>query len=158
MRRMSATLVVLVLSLSACGGDSPEGEGGDSETGSVGAIDAVRCAEIASALAAAASAAPAALAGGGGTDLVQTVQTLDSFAADAPEEIRADMQVIADGYGAIAQALESGGFDPASGLPPPPEVIAQIEAASQQLNTPEFLEATARVNTWFATECGVAGA
>jgi hypothetical protein len=161
MRRISAILVALVLSLSACGGDEPEAGTVNTdvpEQGSVGAIDAVRCSEVAAAMAAAAAAAPQALAGGSGSDLGQSTQTLEAFAGEAPEEIREDLAVIADGYAAVAQALEGADFDPASGQPPPPEVIAQLEAASQELNTPEFQEATTRVSTWFATECGAPGA
>lgn len=156
MRRFSALLVLLVVPLASCGGDEGGGDTAQqpSPAGPVGAgqIDAVRCAEIAAALASAGAAVPVA-ATGGGSELGQSVQTLESFADGAPEEIRADMQLIAEGYAAVALALQESGFDPASGQPPPPETIAALEEATALLSQSEFQEASARVNTWFAEEC-----
>ncbi|MGH2709619.1 MAG: hypothetical protein ACRDH9_00230 [Actinomycetota bacterium] len=155
MGRISATLVVIVLSLAACGGDSGSGDGGTAQGGgSVGPVDAVRCAEVAAALASATVGATQALAGAAGGEFAGSIETLDQFAGEAPDEIAADMQVLAEGYAAVAAALEGADFDPASGQPPPPEVIAQLQAAGEALNTTEFQEANARVNDWFATECG----
>ena len=152
---ISATLV-LALSLSACGGDDPAvTEAPEIPGTNVGAVDAVRCAEVSAALASASAGATQALTGSVGADFAQQTETLEQFASEAPDEIAADLQVIADGYAAVAQALEGSVFDPASGQVPPPEVLAELEAASQALSTPEFQAALQKVSTWFATECGV---
>ena len=162
MRRVSAICVVLAVSLAACGGDSGGG-GGGGETGSgnggsVGPIDAVRCAEVAAALASATSGATQALAGTVSPELQASIDELDQFAGEAPDEIAADIQVQSDAYAQVTTALEGANFDPASGQPPPPEVIAGLQEAGNALNTPEFQEANQRVSTWFAENCGTAPA
>jgi hypothetical protein len=154
MRRVSAIAAVLVFSLAACGGDSGGGGSDSGGGGTVGAIDAVRCAEVAAALAQAQVQATQALTGTADPQLAESIATLEQFAGEAPDEIADAMQVIADGYAAVTAALEGADFDPASGVPPPPEALAQLEQAGQALNTPEFQEATQAVNNWFATECG----
>jgi hypothetical protein len=158
--RFVAVLIVGAFVLAACGGgDDPEtvspaaGDGGG-DTGEVGgAFDAAECAQVVSAMAAAAAAAPAAMSGGAG-DLSQSLDQLQAFAEGAPEEIRADLVLVYEGYGVFATAMEDAGYDPSSGEVPPPEVIAAIGAASEQLSDPEFTAASERVNAWFATNCG----
>jgi hypothetical protein len=154
-----ALLVLASLLLAACGGDdgggSEEGGGGDGggDGGSdVGIFDAAECAEVAAAMAAAAQAMPAVMSGSA-ADLQQSIEQFQSFADVAPEAIRDDMQTLAEGYARFAQILADSGFDPASGQPPSPEVIAQLEQASQELNTEEFTAAAERVSAYFESGC-----
>jgi hypothetical protein len=157
LRRFLALLVLGSLLLAACGGDDGDGSdgagegdgGGDSD---IGLIDSAQCAEVAAAMAAAAGAMPAALSGSS-ADLEQSIEQMQSFAEAAPEAIRADMQVIAEGYARVAQVLADADFDPAAGEPPPPEVIAQFEEISQELDSAEFQAAVENVNAYFEGGC-----
>lgn len=162
LRKIAVLLMLGAILMTACGGDdgSAPGAGADggapAETGAgagadLDAIDAARCAELAQAMAAAAAAAVPQAAGG--DDLGSSVEQLQAFADAAPEEIRADMQTVAEGYAAIVQALEDAGYDPTSGQPPTAEQIAALTAASEQLQSEEFQAAAERVNAYFEAGC-----
>jgi hypothetical protein len=170
LRRILGILVLASLLLAACGGGDDEGgstepaggtsngttagsgETGGSGDGAVGAIDAAQCAEVAAAMAAAASALPAAFSGST-SDLDTSLAQMRAFAEAAPDEIKADMQTIVEGYAKIAEALQAADFDPTSGQAPPPEVIAQLTQVSEELDSEEFTSAVDRVNAYFAS-CG----
>jgi hypothetical protein len=169
LKRMIVMLVIGAFVLSACGGGDDEPSGGDQgaggETagqttgggggdgdGAVSGIDAAQCAEVAAAMAAAAQGLPAAFSGSA-TDLDTSVEQLQAFASAAPEEIRADLQTIYEGYARVAEALSSSDWDPASGQAPPPEVIAQLQELSQELDSSEFQAAVERVNAYFEGGC-----
>jgi hypothetical protein len=170
--RFVAVLIVGAFVLAACGGGddgdtvSPAAgdTGGDTvspaagdtggDTGGVGgAFDAAECAQVVAAMSAAAAAVPAAMSGGAG-DLSTSLDQLQAFAEAAPEEIRADLMLVYEGYGAYMAAMQDAGYDPSSGEAPSAEVIAAMEAASQQLSDPDFAAASDRVSAWFATNCG----
>jgi hypothetical protein len=148
--------------LAACGGDDEGGsdeaggggDGGEATDGNgdVGIFDAAECAEVAAAMAAAAQAMPAVMSGSA-ADLEQSIEQFQAFAEAAPEEIRDDMQTLAEGYAQIAQVLADADFDPASGQPPSPETIAALEQASQALNSEEFTAAAERVSAYFESGC-----
>jgi hypothetical protein len=164
-------LVLLLLGslvLTACGGgdDGDAANGGGADAGqdagegqdggdgaAIGTIDAARCAEVVAAMAAASAGVPQAVSGGA-TDLAASIEQLEAFSAAAPEEIRDDMLIIAEGYAVVAEALAEADYDPASGEVPPPEVIAALSAASEELQAEEFRAASERVNAWFEQECG----
>ena len=157
--RFVAVFVVGAFVLAACGGgDSGDtvspaaGDGGDS-SGVGGAFDAAECAQVVAAMSAAAAAVPAAMSGSAG-DLDQSLAQLQAFAEAAPEEIRADLTLVYEGYGAFVAAMQGAGYDPSSGEAPSAEMIAAMEAASQKLNDPDFTAASERVSAWFATNCG----
>ncbi|HZD18586.1 MAG TPA: hypothetical protein VE669_10640 [Actinomycetota bacterium] len=168
-RRLFAVLVLGSLVLASCGGgdeapdaDTGGGNGATSEAGAtgastgaggVGAIDATRCAEVAQAMAAAAAAVPQAMTGTA-ADLETSVEQLQAFASAAPEEIRADVQTIAEGYAELIAIFQESGYDPTSGQPPTAEQIAALTAAAEQLETQEFQAAVDRVDAYFAAECG----
>ena len=157
--RFVAVLLVGAFVLAACGGgDDAEtvspaaGDGGDS--GGVGGVfDAAECAQVVAAMSAAAAAVPQAMSGGA-ADLDQSLTQLQAFAEAAPEEIRADLVLVYEGYGAYMAAMQDAGYDPSSGEAPSAEAIAAMEAASQQLSDPAFTAASERVSAWFATNCG----
>ena len=166
LRRILALLVLASLLLAACGGDdgdgsdegggdggeATEGDGGEATDGDVGIFDAGECAEVAAAMAAAAQAMPAAMSGSA-ADLEQSIEQFQAFADVAPDEIRDDMQTLAEGYARIGQILADADFDPTSGQPPSADVIAQLEQASQELNTAEFTAAAEHVSAYFESGC-----
>ena len=156
--RFVVLLVVGAFVLGACGGGDDDGGGttgaaaGDGG-GVAGPLDAVECAQVVSAMAAAAAAVPQVMSGEVG-DLGTSVDQLEAMAAKAPEEIRADLLTVAQGYAAYSQALQDSGWDPSSGEAPPPEVIAALTAAGQALDDADFQAASDRVSAWFADNCG----
>ena len=175
--RVASIVLVGALALTGCGGDGDDeaadattttveedsgsegGSGGGSEdegSGSgagSGAITSERCAEAVQAMSAAASAVPQSLTGEAG-DFDESLDQLEAFADAAPDEIRDDMQVIAEAYARVAEALEDAGIDPDSGEPPSPERIAELQEIAEELDDEELQEASERVNTWFEEECG----
>ena len=161
--RRSRFVVLLVIGafvLAACGGGDDEGGGGGGTTGAAGdgggvagPLDAAECAQVVSAMAAAAAAVPQVMSGEAG-DLGTSVEQLEAMAAKAPEEIRDDLLVVAQGYAAYSQALQGSGYDPSSGEAPPPEVIAALTEAGQALDDADFQAASERVSAWFADNCG----
>jgi hypothetical protein len=166
--RLTVLLSLVALVLAGCGGgdDDGGGSGGGTTTGAGtttggddgtvidgGALDAATCAQVIAAMASAYSGSAAAMSGGTG-DLEASVDQLEAFAANAPEEIRADMQTIAAAYATMMQAFADAGYDPMSGTPPTAEQAAAMQAASGAINTAEFQQASDNVTAWFEQECG----
>jgi hypothetical protein len=153
--RFVAVVVVGAFVLAGCGGgdetDTASPAAGDGGVG--GAFDTAQCAQVVTAMSAAAAAVPAAMSGGAG-DLSTSLAQLQAFAEAAPEEIRDDLTTVYQGYGAFVQAMQDAGYDPSSGEPPPPEVIAAMTQASQALQDSDFKAASDRVQAWFAENCG----
>lgn len=159
--KLVALVVVGAFVLAACGGgdDSDTPAAGNGETtggdggGVGGPLDAAECAKVVTAMSAAAAAVPQAMSGEVG-DLSTSVEQMEAFAAAAPEEIRDDLLTVAQAYAAYSAALQGSGYDPSSGEAPPPEVIAALTEAGQQLQTADFQAASERVSAWFAENCG----
>ena len=155
--RFVMLLVVGAVVFAACGGGddggggTTGGAGGDG--GVAGPLDAAECAQVVTAMAAAAAAIPQVMSGEAG-DLSTSVDQLEAMAAKAPEEIRDDLLLVAQGYATYSAALQNSGWDPASGEAPPPEVVAALTEASQALDDADFQAASEHVSAWFATNCG----
>jgi len=164
--RLRPALLVMILSvafLGACGGggddESSSGtalssDSGDPDTGAVGAFTAARCADALRGMAEAAAAVPQAFSGTNNETLQDSIDRLDEAANAAPSEIRADMQIVADGYKKIVSILVDANFDPASGQAPSQETIQTLEEASAEVDSAEFKAAADRVQAWFQDECG----
>ncbi len=89
-----------------------------------------------------------------GEGLDNALGTLEGFAAKAPSEIRGDLEIVADGFATFVQAMREVNFNPAAGGSPPPDAMAKMAAATEQLEKAEFTEAAARVSAWLERECG----
>lgn len=159
-----------VLALGACGSDkksttatagttasdtpSTTNGSGSSRTGTgLGAFTSAQCTKTATAMAKAAAALPQAYSGTA-RDLEDSVDELKAFVAAAPKEIRADVQILADGYAQVITILADAKYDPSSGKPPSEETIQKLTAAGETLDESEFKEASERVTTWFTEKCG----
>jgi hypothetical protein len=157
--RFVVVMIVGVFVLAACGGGggsevaSPAADVGGDGGAVGGAFDAAKCAQVVTAMSAAAAAVPQAMSGEAG-DLSQSLAQLQAFAEAAPEEIRADLLLIYQGYGEFMAAMQDAGYDPSSGEPPPPEAIAAMQQATTKLQDPDFTAASDRVSAWFAENCG----
>ena len=150
-------LVLVCATLAACGGGSSSDTPSPSGGGSVNVTappftDPAKCSQAARALGEAAAAIPRAVTGQGG-DVTDAVRQLSAVAAAAPEELRDDLEVIADGYNNFAKALEDAGFDPSGGQPPTEDQLKAVEAASKDLQTDEFKQALNNITAWFAGGC-----
>ena len=157
--RFVAVVLVGAFVLAACGGGddtddtTAAGDGGDGGGVVAGPLDAAECAQVVTAMAAAAAAVPQVMSGEVG-DLSTSVEQMEAFAAEAPEEIRDDLVKVAQAYSAYSAALQDSGWDPSSGEAPPPEVMAALTAAGQELQNADFVAASDRVQAWFAENCG----
>jgi hypothetical protein len=158
--RFVGVVLVGAFVLTACGGGDDTdatpaaGDGGDTGGGVVaGPLDAAECAKVVTAMSAAAAAVPQVMSGEVG-DLSTSIEQMEAFAAAAPEEIRDDLVIVAQAYSAYAAVLQDSGWDSSSGEAPPPEVIAALTAASQELQNADFVAASDRVQAWFTENCG----
>ena len=158
--KLLALVIVGAFVLAACGGGddtdtaSPAaGNDGGAGGGIGGALDAAECAQVVAAMSAAAAAVPQAMTGEAG-DLSTSLDQLQAFAEAAPEEIRDDLVLVYEGYSDMMAAMQDAGYDPSSGQPPSAEVIAAMQAASVELQSPDFVAASDRVSAWFETNCG----
>ena len=158
MLRSVALVALGSVLLVACGGG--DGGGGASSVASVGSpvgggsmFDAATCARAGAAVAAAFSAVPAAMSGSS-TDLQSSIDQMQAFAAEAPDEIKDDLNTVAQGYADFQQAVADSGYDPSSGQPPSSEAMAAIQAAGAKFDDPDFKAASDRLTAWFNSNCG----
>jgi hypothetical protein len=155
---MAMTLVGLVAA--ACGGGSnsssstttPPSVETTGTAGSIGGFDTTQCIAAGQAIAAAEAAIPQAIAGTV-PDLSTQLQAMQTFAQSAPEEIKADLQVVVDAFGQFAQIIQDANLQP--GQTPSAATIAQLTQAASALNTSEITTALQNVNTWIAQNCSV---
>ena len=113
-------------------------------------LDSAACQELVAASQAFAAAFTAAESGSD-EELEQSVDAFNRFADEAPEEIREDLQTLAEGYAAYIQAIQDIGIDP--GGTPSAEQVAELQAALAPLSEPEFTEASQRFSEWSAANC-----
>lgn len=174
--RLFAALFAALMLLGACGGDdgdSAEGENGDSATtteasndggsgdngsgggGGSGDLSAILsdsdCREFVE-----------AMQGFDGSDftnpgdLGELAGQFRSAADSAPSEIRDDMRVVAEAFAAFAETLDDLGVDfsdPSSFFNLTEAQNAELEAASQQFDTPEIEAAGERVEAFIEDNC-----
>ena len=75
----------------------------------------------------------------------------DEFAESAPEEIRADFQVLADAWEVYADLLPDLQVEP--GQTPDPEALAELQQALASVDQQEVSAASQRISTWASTNC-----
>lgn len=115
------------------------------------------CIEATQAMGAAMSSYSTGLAGAmGGTldgeELQEVASQLEAMASAAPDEIRDDLQVIAEELGAFYTALAETGYT-GTGTPTPDQ-IAQLESLADSIDQERFDAAADNVNAWFESNCG----
>jgi len=89
----------------------------------------------------------------GGTDAdFDDVSTFfDEFADSAPEEIRADFQILADAWDEYAEILPDLQVEP--GETPDPEALAQLQQALASIDQQEVEAASERISAWAEANC-----
>jgi hypothetical protein len=97
------------------------------------------------------SQAFAAAAGGSNEELQEQAEAFSEFADDVPEEIRADVQTLADAYGQYIDVLQDAGLQP--GELPTAEQAQQLQDALQAVGTADVTAASERLGTWTTENC-----
>lgn len=82
-------------------------------------------------------------------DNADTSEFFDRF--DAPEEIKADFQILADAYAAYGAAIQDIGLD--AGQTPSAEQLQQYQQALASIDQPGVAEASDRIGTWVGENC-----
>jgi hypothetical protein len=90
-------------------------------------------------------------AAGSDTDLEASGDAFTEFANNAPEEIRADLQTMAEFYDEYLAALSDAGLE--AGEVPSQEDIAAFQQAIASIDSEEFAAASQRFNTWATENC-----
>jgi len=128
--------------------DDTTTEDTETDTGGTGDFSSADCVELVQASVAFAQAFATA---GSGTLGEDASGIFDRFADQAPEEIRADIQILADAYAEYLTALADIGLEP--GETPTQEQIQQIIQAFASLDQQAVADASARISAWTAQNC-----
>ena len=94
--------------------------------------------------------------GNAGDDLETVADIFQNAANNAPSEIQADMQVLADAFTSYNNALQDLGIDfsnPASFAALDAGQLAQFQAALESFDTPELEQASYNLDAWFTENC-----
>jgi hypothetical protein len=83
----------------------------------------------------------------GTADVDEIKSAFDELAAAAPDEIKADFEVLAEYMGAVAEAL--GGVDVGAGETPDPSALAKLS----QLDATEATTASTNISKWVTENC-----
>jgi ABC-type glycerol-3-phosphate transport system substrate-binding protein len=97
-----------------------------------------------------ATIAAAFSAAGGGTGDADT-EELSELADRVPDEIKADVQTLADAFGEYAAKLQDIGID--AGATPSAEQVQELQAAIASLDQQELTAASERVQAWATENC-----
>jgi hypothetical protein len=97
------------------------------------------------------SQAFSAAAGGSDAELQEQAEAFSEFADNVPEEIRADVQTLADAYGQYIDVLQDAGLQP--GELPTAEQAQQLQDALQAVGTADVTAASERLGTWTTENC-----
>jgi hypothetical protein len=84
-------------------------------------------------------------------DIDDASRLFDEFADSAPEEIRADLQVLAEVWEVYAEVLPDLQVEP--GETPDPEALAKLQEASAQIDQQEVTAASERIEAWATENC-----
>jgi ABC-type glycerol-3-phosphate transport system substrate-binding protein len=158
MRRMAVAMTLMALVAVGCGGGSnntsstttPASVEPTGSTVSTGGFDPATCSAVSESLSAAAAAIPAAINGSSG-DIQQQVDALQAALASAPDDIKADLQTVTDGYAHWLQVWQDANIQP--GQIPSAEVISQLTEAAQAVTSTDFNAAVGRISTWIQANC-----
>ena len=85
------------------------------------------------------------------SDLEESSEAFSRFASEAPAEIRADLELMAETYEAYVDAVGGIGLDP--GESPSTEQAVELQQALASIDLEEFTAASQRFTTWAATNC-----
>ena len=90
-------------------------------------------------------------AAGGSDELADQAEAFAQFADDVPEEIRADVQTLADAYGQYVDVIREAGIEP--GQIPTAEQAQQLQDALASVGTADVSAASERLSAWTNENC-----
>ena len=167
MRWLSILMLALALVAAGCGGSDDESSAADEttieetltdettdETGTDTDAEFDFADEDCQSLVAAylgVSQAFAAAAGGSDDELAEQAEAFSEFADDVPEEIRADVQTLADAYGQYIAVLQDAGLEP--GEIPSAEQAQELSEALASVGTEDVTAASERLSAWTTENC-----
>ena len=171
MRWLSILVLALALVAAGCGGGDDDSSASDTTTveentdtttdetttddttGTSGDFDFADedCRSLIAAYASV-SEALAAAAGASNEDVEAQAEAFSQFADDVPEEIRADVQTLADAYGQYIDVIQEAGLQP--GEIPTAEQAQELQAALQTVGTEDVTAASERLTAWTTENCG----
>jgi hypothetical protein len=161
MRTRVVLLVAVLLVVPLACGDDDDADGGDvaaeADTGSADvdadvALGSEECREALEAMGKAVAGSPAP--GADLDDIEQAYENFGRYADAAPDEIRDEMQLLAEAFREVGEVLADLDYDPASGETPSEEDQERLAEIGSRYQDEEFVEASERVNEWFEDECG----
>ena len=179
-RLLTLALIPLLLFLVACGGDddddgdaggdqpsaSDSGGSGDSDSSdgdgdsdaNVDDAEAIleNCPELISMFGAFSAGGFAGGSSNTDIDFEEAVEVFQNAAANAPDEIKADMEVLAEAFATFYTTLEDVGVDladPASFAALDASQQAELQTALESLSGPELEEASANLDAYFTENC-----
>lgn len=120
-------------------------ENTDTDLSGVPSGDCLEAVQAFSALSAAVGAA------GSGGDVGDALDAFDQFTENAPEEIRADFQVLAQAYTKYVDVLNAVGLK--AGEIPNAEQLQKLSEASAAFNDPDVTAASNHVSAWADENC-----
>ncbi len=85
----------------------------------------------------------------------EAAAAFQQLADEVPDEIQADVQVLADWFAEYASKLQDIGLQP--GQTPNAEQIAQLQTVLASLDQEEVSAASERIGTWANENCAAAG-
>jgi hypothetical protein len=80
-------------------------------------------------------------------------EAFERFADGAPDEIQADVRIVAEAYQTYFAALAEADYDPSSGESPSEEQQAAIEEATDAIDDEEVTEASDNISAWMDEHC-----
>ena len=92
-----------------------------------------------------------AAVGGVEGDTEEAQELFEEWANDAPDEIRDDLQVLAEAYATYVTALDDVDFTP--GETPDAETLAELQAALASIDQDEVTEASTNLTEWSNENC-----
>jgi hypothetical protein len=157
-RRVAIVLLALTLLLvgASCGGGDDEGsddetlvttETTDTNTTDLEGFASEDCLELISI----GAALSQAFTGTGGAEAEESSALLAELVDNAPDEIRADVEIVAAGFAEYVDAI--GDLDLQEGEVPSAEQLQDIQAALASIDQPELTAASERLSAWAEANC-----
>jgi len=97
------------------------------------------------------SGAFAAAASGASDDLSEQAEAFSEYADDVPDEIRADVELLASAYGQYVDVIQDAGIQP--GQLPTAEQAQQLQDALQDVGGEDVTAASERLSAWTTQNC-----
>ena len=171
MRWLSILVVALALVAAGCGGGDDESSASDETTVEETLTDTTTdetttedtatdtdadfnfadedCRSLVAAFVAVGSAFSSAA--GGNDELADQAEAFAQFADDVPEEIRADVETLANAYSQYVEVIQDAGIQP--GQIPTAEQAQELQAALESVGTADVSAASERLSAWTNENC-----